>query len=136
MKDTQKWLSPIPFGWIVIGIVFLLFVSLHIAEHGLKLPQILRQVAEGQEARLVDPGRVVPVCRDLVVFEQLMHLDTEKASDIAHLQHLSETESIYLLASGTRVRVLKAHARHHLVQILDGAYAGSTGYVPAAFVQE
>jgi len=69
-------------------------------------------------------------------FEQVVHLDTEKASDIAQLQHLDETEAIYLLAAGTRVRVLQANARHYHVQILDGAYAGATGYVPAAFVQE
>lgn len=136
MKDTGKWLSSIPFGWIVIAVVVLSCVSLHITGHGLKLPQILRPVAEGQEARLVDHGRTVPLCRDLSTFEQVMHLDTEKASDIAQLQHLSETETIYLLESGTRVRVLKAHTRHYLVQILQGAYAGATGYVSAVFVQE
>jgi hypothetical protein len=137
MKDTRKWLSSIPFTWVVIAIVVLSCVSLHVVRHGFKLPHIAsRPVAEGQEARLVNSGRTVTLCRDIQTFEQVMHLDTEKASDIAQLQHLDETEAIYLLATGTRVRVLQANTRHYLVQILDGAYAGATGYVPAAFVQE
>ena len=121
----------------MIAIVVLSCVVLHIIGHGFKLPHVLsRPLIDGQEAQLVDPGRMVPFCRDLPTFEHVVRLDTETASDIAQLQYLSETEAISLLASGTRVRVLQAHARHYHVQILDGPYAGVTGYVPAAFVQD
>jgi hypothetical protein len=112
-------------------------VSLHIINHGMKLPPSLsRPLIEGQEARLIALGRAVRFCRDLRTFEQVAHLDTESASDLAQLHYLNETEAIALLASGTQVRVLQAHTRYYQVQILDGKYAGSTGYIPAEFVQE
>ena len=137
MKDTRAWLSTIPFAWIVIGIVVLSCGLLHVIGHGLKLPRVLAaRVTDGQEARLVDSGRAVPVYCDLLTFDQVVQLNTENASDMAQLQHFSETDAIYLLASGTRVRVLQANARQYHIQILDGVYAGVTGYVPAAFVQE
>jgi hypothetical protein len=137
MKDTRTWLSTIPFGWIVIGIVVLSCISLYIIGHGLKLPHILeRSLIHGQEARLEDSGRMVRCYWSLTTFEQAVRLDTEKASDMAQLQHLHEAEAIYLFASGTRVRVLQARARYYQVQIIDGTYAGVTCYVPAAFVQD
>jgi len=137
MKDTRMWLSSIPFGWIVIGIVILSCVAPYVIGHGLKLPHVpARPLIDGQEARLVDPGRMVRRYWALPTFEQVVHLDTENASDMAQLQQLHEREAIYLLASGTRVRVLQAHARHCQVQIVDGPYAGVTCYVPAAFVQD
>ncbi len=137
MKDTRTWLSPISFTRIVIGIIVLSCVILHVTKPGVKRLHVMSgPVIEGQEARLVNSGRKVPCYRDLQTFEYVMRLDTENASDIAQLHHLSETDVIILLASGTRVRVLRAHARHYHIQILDGAYAGATGYVPAAFVQE
>ncbi len=137
MKDTRTWLSLIPFAWIVIGIVVLSCVCLHIIGHVFKLPHVQsRPLIYGQEARLVDSGQSVLFCRDLLTFERVVHLDTENASDIAQLQRLDEAETIALLASGTRVRVLQAKARYYHVQIVDGAYAGAIGYVPAPFVQE
>jgi hypothetical protein len=137
MKDTRTWLSPIPFAWIMIGIIALSCVFLHVTGPGLKLLQVMSgSVTEGQEARLVNSGRKVPCYRDVQTFENVVRLDTENASDVAQLQHLGETDAISLLASGTRVRVLRANARYYHIQILDGAYAGATGYVPAAFVQE
>jgi hypothetical protein len=137
MKDTKTWLSPIPIARIVIGIIVVACVILHVTKPGIKRLHVMSgPVTEGQEARLVNSGRKVPCYRDLQTLEHVARLDTENASDIAQLQHLTETDAIALLASGTRVRVLQANARHYHIQILDGAYAGATGYVAAAFVQE
>jgi hypothetical protein len=126
-----------PFGCIVLGITALVCISLYVISQGMKLPPNLsRPLIEGQEARLIDSGRAVLFCRDLRTYEQVARLDTENASDLAQLHHLTETEATALLASGTQVRVLQAHMRYYQVQILDGKYAGSTGYIPAEFVQE
>jgi hypothetical protein len=137
MKDTRTWLSPISFARIVIGIIAVACVILHVTKPGVKVLHVMSgPVIEGREARLDNSGRKVPCYRDLQTFEHVMGLDTENASDIAQLHHLTETDAIALLASGTRVRVLRAHARYYHIQILDGAHAGATGYVRAAFVQE
>lgn len=137
MKDTKLWLSPIRWVKLIAALAVLSCSFLRVTGLGVSLHHVISaRVIDGSDAQLIDAGRTVPVYRDLATFEDVVHLDPEKASDMARLQHISESDAIVYLPSGTRVRMLRATVQYAYVAIIDGEYAGARGYVLAALVQE
>ena len=127
------WLSPIAYTRIAIGIIVLSCIIARIAGQGDGHWRILSEPR--QDAQLTDAGRSVPVYPALATLEEVAHLDPEKASDMARLQHITESDAILRVPSGTRVHVLRVSVRYAYVEIAEGAYAGVRGYTMAAFVQ-
>lgn len=136
-EQPKKRLSPAVFALIVVLAIVGSCVFLSVTGLGLRLLQMAPGPAiEGQEARLTVPGGKVLFSRDLPTFEQVTKLNMAADADAQELDRLSKIGAVFLVADGTRVRVLDANVQHYQVQIIDGEHAGAIGYVPAAFVKK
>jgi len=136
MKDTRTWLSPFTVVKVVIVIAVLSCSIARVSGLGVALRQhVSAHMHAGQSARLIDAGRTVTLYHDRATFDAVARLDPEKVSDMTRLQHISESDALTVLPSGTPVRVLWAIASCAYVEITNGPYTGTRGYVRAALIE-
>jgi len=116
--ETRKRLSPLAFGVIVVGLV-LLSAFLSVSGLGMRLLGTYGPVLEGQEGHIVTDAPSMIVARDVPSFEAALSASPET------FQQMQADGKLFLVARGTRIRVLSADVDYDQIQILDGERAGS-----------
>lgn len=128
---AKKRLSPLKFGAIVVAGLVVLCVFLSATGLGLKLlGAVPGPRVQGMEGHLTSTGPNVLVARDIAAYDQV---STAGSQD---LPGLIGADRIFLVTTGTRVRVLQVDVPRSHVQILDGLHASEDGWVLASFVQQ
>jgi hypothetical protein len=127
--ETRKRLSPLAFGAIIVVGLVLLGAFLSVSGLGMRLLGTYGPVLAGQEGHIVTDAPSMIVARDVPSFEAALSASPEM------FQQMQADGKLFLVARGTRIRVLSADVDYDQIQILDGERAGAVGFMPAAFVQ-
>ncbi len=86
-----------------------------------------------EEGHLDSAGNMTFVAMSSRAFDAMMLAAQQPGID--KLDQLRQSGDIVLVPRGTRVRVLGVSADRTRIEILDGAYADMTGYVPSRYVR-
>jgi hypothetical protein len=111
-------------------VVVLLTLGVALALYVRTLEQIAPVVANG---RLVAPLPRVPLAVDQSAFRELQ--EAMRDHDQLIITTLMESSKAFSVANNRRVAVLANEQTVAVVQILEGAQIGKTGWVPVSFVQ-
>lgn len=124
-------MSPLKFGAIVVGIIVLLCIFLSVTGLGLRLiAAVPGPRVDGQIGHIAATGPSTLAARDIATYDLIAKSGTER------LAAFLADDRIFLVANGTRVKVLEVSAPRTHVQILDGAHTGEDGWVLTTFVQQ
>jgi hypothetical protein len=88
------------------------------------------------QARLVGTEGSVLVAHDPSTYQQIGKLDTSTDGGKAELRRLLETGALYMVTSGTHVRVIETNDAYSQIEITEGDHSGATGYVHPDDIQE